>query len=251
MTLSLDGTCKLWDVERMRPSSTIPLLYTNETVCMAVEEWRNLYAVGSQHHITLIDPRLGRFVRIVESCDEKFGVRSLAWQPNIGGLATGSSLSSNINSRSSLAAGEPILAAGGGLGRLSFYDWRAGRYLQIDQSTSNQSLVVDQKRNSGSSGSNNNSSNGQAINEDGDCGSYNANVPHGEILVRNPLQYCLQTGAGWLHRDRNYYITESLGHRVASAVYSLSYSPNGDGRLFAAGGPLQLGLKGSYAAIWE
>jgi WD repeat-containing protein 40A len=234
MTLSADGTCKLWDTEQMRSTSTVPLMYSNETVCMAVQPETNMYAVGSQNHISLIDPRVGRPIASVESCDERFGVRSLVWKPAASGLSRG--------------IPEQVLTIGGGMGRISFYDCRAGRYLLIDDNSSAIAHSVLSPINAATSRVDTAGIMKKNSNPLYNVGN-NSTIDQ-TTSSKNPRGYCLQTSGGWLHRDRNYFVTESLGYRVASAVYTLSYSPDGQ-RLFAAGGPLQLGLRGSYAAMWE
>ena len=40
------------------------------------------------------------------------------------------------------------------------------------------------------------------------------------------------------------------GYSIQNAIYTLSYDESGT-KLFAGGGPLQLDLKGSYAAVWS
>lgn len=58
-----------------------------------------------------------------------------------------------------------------------------------------------------------------------------------------------QTGRGWLQRNETYQ-TYFAGTPVYNAVYTHQYDEQGD-RLFVAGGPLQLGLCGGYAAVWQ
>jgi len=45
---------------------------------------------------------------------------------------------------------------------------------------------------------------------------------------------------------REHFVDE----RVGNAVYAHAWDPNGT-RLFACGGPLAFGLRGSYMACWE
>ncbi|KAI8919986.1 WD40-repeat-containing domain protein [Powellomyces hirtus] len=56
----------------------------------------------------------------------------------------------------------------------------------------------------------------------------------------------LDTGPGYLLRD-DVYEENFGGHELKNAVYVLAKRNT---RLFAAGGPLQMSLRGSYAAIW-
>ncbi|KAF9971687.1 SWI SNF, matrix associated, actin dependent regulator of chromatin, sub d, member 1 [Actinomortierella ambigua] len=113
MTLNTDGYVKLWDRESYQRVSKIKLVHYSEAVCLAVNPYVNLYAVGSQAHISILDPRTASAVHVMDSCDEGWGVRSLDFKSH-------------------------IVTTGGGYGRLGFYDLRAQRYLDgFDQGTSN------------------------------------------------------------------------------------------------------------------
>jgi len=61
-------------------------------------------------------------------------------------------------------------------------------------------------------------------------------------------EFFLQTGNGWLEKDEMYY-RHFNATTIPNAIYTHSYDPSGT-RLFVGGGPLMLGLKGSYAGIW-
>ncbi|KAF9438902.1 DDB1- and CUL4-associated factor 12 [Entomortierella beljakovae] len=111
MTLSTDGYVKLWDrnsynqlykTKLTHPTSNTCL--TSETVCLAASSQANLFAVGSQSHISVIDPRIGKVAFVADSCDDGCGVRSLDFKSH-------------------------ILTTGGGFGRIGFFDLRAQRYL--------------------------------------------------------------------------------------------------------------------------
>ncbi|KAJ3352341.1 DDB1- and CUL4-associated factor 12 [Allomyces javanicus] len=108
-TLGLDATVKLWDAARMAVTASTPLQYPHETVCLGHDPTRKLYSVGSQSHVTLVDARTARQVHHFPSCDDGWGVRSLAHH-------------------------EHVVACGGGLGRLAFYDVRAMAYVPVDGS---------------------------------------------------------------------------------------------------------------------
>ncbi|KAF9131727.1 DDB1- and CUL4-associated factor 12 [Mortierella sp. 14UC] len=93
--------------------SKLKLVRSTETVCLTSNADANLFAVGSQSHITVIDPRTSGLVHEIESCDEGWGVRALDFKSH-------------------------IITTGGGFGRLGYYDLRAQRYLDgfdNDQST--------------------------------------------------------------------------------------------------------------------
>ena len=59
----------------------------------------------------------------------------------------------------------------------------------------------------------------------------------------------LRTGRGWLRKDANYYAQLSRGSEPPNCVYTHAWDESGS-RLFVAGGPLLVGLRGSYAAMW-
>jgi len=83
---------------------TLKLIHSAETVCLTSNTNANLYAVGSQSHISIIDPRSSSVVHVADSCDEGWGVRALNFKSH-------------------------IITTGGGFGRVGFYDMRAQRYL--------------------------------------------------------------------------------------------------------------------------
>ncbi|KAF9910861.1 hypothetical protein EC991_005324 [Linnemannia zychae] len=104
MTLTTEGYVKLWDRESYIQISKLKLVRSTETVCLTSNADANLFAVGSQSHITVIDPRTSGLVHETESCDEGWGVRALDFKSH-------------------------IITTGGGFGRLGYYDLRAQRYL--------------------------------------------------------------------------------------------------------------------------
>jgi WD repeat-containing protein 40A len=175
-TLSADGFVKIWDTNKFKVTNSVPLPHTNETVCVALDEGRGIISVGSQAHVSMIDPRQKDVINNFESLDEGWGVRAMSINHN-------------------------LITIGGGYGRISFYDLRANSYLKWD---SNDTPIV---------------------------------------------KTWLQSGKGSLIKD---YIYERhfQGMRINNAIYTVNYDPSGL-KLFSAGGPLQLNLKGSYASIWE
>ncbi|KAJ3257900.1 DDB1- and CUL4-associated factor 12 [Boothiomyces macroporosus] len=123
-TLSADGTVKIWDSKECTVTNSVPLYYTNETVCLGLDTSNHLIGVGSQSHVSLIDPRIGKIVHIVDSLDDGWGVRSLC----------------TMNS---------LLTIGGGLGRISFYDLRVQRYLEWQGPSTSPSKSLFQQSGSG------------------------------------------------------------------------------------------------------
>ncbi|RIA88504.1 WD40-repeat-containing domain protein [Glomus cerebriforme] len=178
MTLSTEGYVRLWDASYLNEITKVPLLHLNENVCLAMNSKVNLFAVGSQEHISVVDPRTSSIVHEIRSVDEGCGVRSLCFNDH-------------------------TITTGGGYGRLSFYDLRAQQYLDFpSRSNSEKSLALNYR----------------------------------------------ETGSGWLNRD-SVYMNHFAGYSIQNAIYALSYDESGN-KLFTGGGPLQLDLKGSYAAIW-
>ena len=83
---------------------------------MQVNPELGLVAIGSQSHISLLDARAGTnpvAVSSINSMDESRGVRSLEFNRH-------------------------VLAIGGGYGRISFFDVRAGKYLDLNLHTPDQ-----------------------------------------------------------------------------------------------------------------
>ncbi|GJJ78816.1 DDB1- and CUL4-associated factor 12 [Entomortierella parvispora] len=104
MTLAAEGYVKLWDRENYNSIMTLKLIHSAETVCLTSNTSANLYAVGSQSHISVVDPRSSSVVHVADSCDEGWGVRALNFKSH-------------------------IITTGGGFGRIGFYDMRAQKYL--------------------------------------------------------------------------------------------------------------------------
>ncbi|EIE19636.1 WD40 repeat-like protein [Coccomyxa subellipsoidea C-169] len=123
-SLTTNGCVQFWDphanFDRNVSAPTSPLApslvklkHSKEVVCLAMSD--NLVAVGSQSHITLVDPRQKTPVQDVESLDEGHGVRSLNFLDH-------------------------LLSAGSGRGRVFFYDLRASAYLDLDIAAKRQHL---------------------------------------------------------------------------------------------------------------
>ncbi|KAJ3119613.1 DDB1- and CUL4-associated factor 12 [Nowakowskiella sp. JEL0407] len=209
LTLSTDGYAKLWDAGVCGPTvfSEIKLQHPNETVCVGYDGNNNLYSIGSQSHISIIDPRVKRIVHVFDSLDEGWGVRSLAYN------------------------GE-VLTVGGGLGRISFYDTRAQKYISWEGGQTASGTVTERRR----------SIHG---------------IVHRVTSNEKETKYH-QTGNGWLQKDEM-YLNHFSDLNIRNAVYTLTYDDELGGlggiasssRLFAAGGPLQLNLCGSYASVWS
>lgn len=112
--VSLDGYFHLWKADHnlLKVLST-KLPYCRENVCLAYgQEW-SVYAVGSQSHVTFLDPRQPQSnVKSVCSREQGSGIRSVSFN-------------------------EHIVTVGTGQGSLLFYDIRAQRFLENPQFTGN------------------------------------------------------------------------------------------------------------------
>jgi WD repeat-containing protein 40A len=216
-TLSTDGYVKLFDVShdpsfcsskrkrepQLSVSSTLPLYHTNETVCLALDEPHNMYAVGSQSHISLLDPRCASLSTPIPT--SAFSAPSNISGGNPAGVVHMVESKDNGWGVRSISLDHSMMTVGGGYGRISFYDLRAQKYLSWDD-PSTRGSVEDRGKTS------------------------------------------LEAGDGWLLHDA-IYMNYFSGHTVRNAVYTLAYDPTGV-KLFAAGGPLQLNLYGSYVSVW-
>nr|XP_048705529.1 DDB1- and CUL4-associated factor 12 isoform X2 [Caretta caretta] len=104
--VSLDGYFHLWKAEHtLSKLLSTKLPYCRENVCLAYgQEW-SVYAVGSQAHVSFLDPRQpSHNVKSVCSRERGSGIRSVSFY-------------------------EHIITVGTGQGSLLFYDIRAQRFL--------------------------------------------------------------------------------------------------------------------------
>ncbi|NXM48202.1 DCA12 factor, partial [Gymnorhina tibicen] len=105
--VSLDGYFHLWKAEHtLSKLLSTKLPYCRENVCLAYgQEW-SVYAVGSQAHVSFLDPRQpSHNVKSVCSKERGSGIRSVSFY-------------------------EHIITVGTGQGSLLFYDIRAQRFLE-------------------------------------------------------------------------------------------------------------------------
>ncbi|KAI9274488.1 WD40-repeat-containing domain protein [Phascolomyces articulosus] len=126
-SLSACGTVQIWDLNQRQKQRNIKLWHTRELVCMAPQQQgkglnnrKGLLAVGSQEHVTLLDPRLSSTASAAQefpSQDQDWGVRSLAFQDH-------------------------IVTCGGGLGHLSFYDIRNKSFIPSSSMTTTTSKIT-------------------------------------------------------------------------------------------------------------
>ncbi|XP_050400542.1 DDB1- and CUL4-associated factor 12 [Patella vulgata] len=104
--LSLNAYFHLWDVETFQLINSRRLSHYKECVCMTVSEEKKLYAIGSQSHVTLLDPRSPvANPQTVPSKHRDRGIRSVCFNSD-------------------------IISIGTGIGYMLFYDLRANKYLE-------------------------------------------------------------------------------------------------------------------------
>lgn len=104
--LSLNAYLHLWDVQTFTQKAHKKMIHNRENVCMTLHEDRNLYAVGSQSHVTMLDPRSNGKQRAIISKLRGCGIRSLKFN-------------------------EDVLSIGTGSGIMYFFDIRASSYLEL------------------------------------------------------------------------------------------------------------------------
>ncbi|XP_048833721.1 DDB1- and CUL4-associated factor 12-like [Brienomyrus brachyistius] len=104
--VSLDGYFHLWEAEHsLCKLLSTKLPHCKENVCLAYgEEW-SVYAVGSQAHVSFLDPRQPLHnIKSVDSQEQGSGIRSVSFY-------------------------EHVVTVGTGEGSLLFYDIRAQRFI--------------------------------------------------------------------------------------------------------------------------
>lgn len=102
--LSANGRLFLWDLKTFKQIADTKLKYQLENVCMTISWDHSLYAVGSQSHISFVDPRSAKPIASIESRERGSGVRSVSFR-------------------------REILTIGTGRGSVMFFDIRAGKFL--------------------------------------------------------------------------------------------------------------------------
>lgn len=94
----------MWDRNNFDVISKVALTCTDELSCMAIDTVNNVMACGSRDGVMMIDPRVSRVTTHIDSQNDEWGVRSLSFQRG------------------------KLLTIGGGMGLLSFFDLRAGKF---------------------------------------------------------------------------------------------------------------------------
>ncbi|KAI8817311.1 WD40-repeat-containing domain protein [Fimicolochytrium jonesii] len=246
-TLSTDGLLKLWDcrttatTHSLPPTttSTIILRYRDELTCLAQDSSQNtnLYAVGSAAKVSIIDPRINTVATAFDSCDDGWGVRSLLFK------------------------GEMVVV-GGGKGRIAFWDARAAKYISWVESPPTSS--TSQQPTAAPNDANDNSSE-----EEETLSTPESHAP--PSLTRTPtlhphrrlsthlLTHLPANHTAWHTTGEGYLLPNEVwrshfrGYAVKNAPYVMRFAERGGvglGRLFVAGGPLQVNLEGSWAGVF-
>ncbi|XP_038078252.1 DDB1- and CUL4-associated factor 12-like [Patiria miniata] len=102
--LTSNGFIYTIDMESFDQKDVEHLTYCQENVCIALSRDNSLYAVGSQSHVTFLDPRTLKSIASICSKERGSGVRSVSFR-------------------------EEIVTIGTGKGTLRFFDIRNRRYL--------------------------------------------------------------------------------------------------------------------------
>lgn len=103
--LSLNAYFHIWDIETFTMVYNRRLPHSKENVCMAVSKPRILYAIGSQSHVNLVDPRSKNTLTTIISKYRGGGIRSVSFR-------------------------DDIITIGTGVGYILFFDLRASKYLE-------------------------------------------------------------------------------------------------------------------------
>jgi WD repeat-containing protein 40A len=114
-----------------------------------------------------------------------------------------------------------IVTVGGGKGYLSFFDLRAQKYVPLRP--------------------------GMRLSNNISTPASFKSFHHDEKLPKRRSAW--KVSSGWLNKNQMYY-DYFQGLNIRNAIYTHCYHANST-EIFVAGGPLQLNLSGSYAAIWK
>eukprot|EP00271_Cylindrocystis_brebissonii_P018422 TRINITY_DN519_c2_g1_i1.p1 TRINITY_DN519_c2_g1~~TRINITY_DN519_c2_g1_i1.p1 ORF type:complete len:406 (+),score=43.06 TRINITY_DN519_c2_g1_i1:493-1710(+) len=202
VTLSQDTTCKVWDAQRMEVTRSVSLLDKRELVCLAVDE--SVVVVGAHASIAILDLRCHHCtpMDLVKSAAQMWGVRSLSIK-------------------------DSIVTCGAGKGRISFFDLRTKRHIQLRPAPTKKELEV----------------------REPDEGQYESASSYWSRNSSKTVELiCHSTGKGTVD-EGVLHNTPFQGQRIQHAVYAHEYDVTGT-KLLAGGGPLPFGLKGCYLAIW-
>ncbi len=114
IALSLNAHIHIFDSQTLKQKYSTKLPFCLENVCLAQENDRELYAVGSKSHISLLDAKTLKPIEKITSKYQGCGIRSLTFSND-------------------------LLTIGTGVGAVLFYDIRNMKYLE---SSSNKRFAV-------------------------------------------------------------------------------------------------------------
>ncbi|KAL4227384.1 DDB1- and CUL4-associated factor 12 [Mactra antiquata] len=103
--LSLNAYFHILDVECFKLVYNLKVQNCKENVCMCVSKEKTLYAIGSQSHVNLVDPRSKPAVSKIASKFPRGGIRSVSFRGD-------------------------VITIGTGTGHILFFDLKAGKYLE-------------------------------------------------------------------------------------------------------------------------
>ncbi|CAI9731257.1 DDB1CUL4-associated and CUL4-associated factor 12-like [Octopus vulgaris] len=89
---SLNEYFQTWDMNRTKQVLQLSLPHFREPVCMTYCNERQMYAVGSQAHVTFIDPRTPQQITSIKSKEGNSGIRSISVRHDVITLGTGLSV---------------------------------------------------------------------------------------------------------------------------------------------------------------
>ncbi|CAJ0639515.1 7650_t:CDS:2 [Entrophospora sp. SA101] len=116
MTLSTAGYVKIWDSSYLNRIAKIQLNHTNENVCLSMNPKLSLYAVGSQSHVSILDPRISSsIVHEIDSVDEGWEKLDLNRDAVYINHFSGSSIQNAIYTLSYDESGTKLFSGGGPL----------------------------------------------------------------------------------------------------------------------------------------
>lgn len=204
-----------------------------ELVCLATDG--KLLVAGSQQHISILDHRVGTPVRDERLVDNSVdGVRSLSFN-----------------------GGGRLLTCGGGGGKMTFFDLRAGQFLPTEAVAGHSRDLIPFHRVVGDDGKDI----GMSAAPEDTLGEAQHSPSTSSPSSSSPMRMSssddsdteflsFQMGEGYLDRQHYIYQDHFSDSPVLNACYAHAWDASGT-RLLVAGGPLAYGLRGCYVGVWR
>lgn len=281
-TLGTNGVVCTWDLNRSSTEGMSPIWKGSvpgsmEDSCAMCKigfdgtDSQAILAIGTLSHICILDTRMpsGNSILKIPVRDATLGTRSIIQCGNYGNVSIG-------NDKQYVSTG--VLAIGSGSGKVSFLDLKAGQYLPYVGDTGDISL---------SEPYNNEYHNANNIHENDPTYDLMSG-DESEYTLPSEIEETYYTSSrsnrynpGWLYESAQDFQRQFSSLKINMAVFSMGWRPQSnsmnfnaidsnqmikrygpgikftgnssirtDGSLFVAGGPLQSGFKGSYAALW-